>query len=234
MTHMKLIIANTNVFDNEETKMEINIADENENIISFCTPCVSGAVITFQRYYRFCTDIMFSDDCFPYIIKEDIVYWNIQYSEVTIGDFIKTHKLTDSDILYMESGFPMAGGPGWQDIEVIWNAVWPIIKDIGSSIVYLTAFLASVATLQTWVKDNLFSRGNRPPAPHQFFEFILSENNWNHHLLAKKLQISSEDARLWLNALKYQWDAHTSTYTITEVNRNEILNLVSSIEYLDI
>jgi hypothetical protein len=231
---MKLIISNTDPVENVETKTEINVGDENENILLFCAPYASSTMITFQRYYRFCSDIMFPNGFFPYIVKENLVYWNMPYAHVTIGDFIKTHKLTDGDTLYMESEYVLAGGPGWQDIEVIWNAVWPILKNMVFSIVTFTGFLASLATLQTWVKDNLFNRANKPPTPHQFFEFILSENSWNHHLLAKKLQISSEDAKLWLKALKYKWDSHTCTYTITETVKNEVLNLISSVDYLDL
>lgn len=202
--------------------------------MSFCAPFASGGVITFQRYYKFCADIMISDDCFPYIVKNNSVYWNIPYTQVTIGDFINTHKLADGDVLYMESGFPMAGGAGWQDIETVWNAAWPTIKAIGSSIVCLTGFLSSITTLLPWVKENLFKKADKPPVPHQFFEFVLSEKSWNHRQLAEKLQISTEDAKQWLKALKYHWDAHTGTYVITDAERAEDLDLISRVAYSDI
>ena len=53
---------------------------------------------TFDNYYAYGRDMMRLNQHFPYIIKDRTIKWNVDYSDVSVLDFLNTHSIEDETI----------------------------------------------------------------------------------------------------------------------------------------
>jgi hypothetical protein len=165
----------------------------------------TNSVITFDSYYTDCFLTFIDIRKFPYIIRNGEFEWLIPFEDVTVAEFLHTHNIQPNDGIDIESGLPMAGGPGLIDPMEVWERLWPIISQYAPHIVTTFGLLSSSITITSWVKKHL-KKKRSAPYPHIFFDAIYKRSMWNHHELAGLLECSSDDAKSWLKALGYKWD----------------------------
>lgn len=63
-----------------------------------------------KGYY--CSNELLLFDIIPYIVRNDVIIWNLPISKVTVGDFVNTFPECVEKGICCIQGFPMAGGPG--------------------------------------------------------------------------------------------------------------------------
>ena len=144
-----------------------------------------------------------------------------------------THNIQLSDGIDIESGFPMAGGPGLIDPIEVWGRIWPIISQYAPHIVTALGFLSSSINITSWVKKKLKKKG-KAPYPHIFFGAIYKHSMWNHYELAGLLGCSDDDAKSWLKTLGYKWDNSKKIYIVTDADRDSFIDMIKKAEYRDI
>ena len=200
-----------------------------EKLIDICNRANgTNPVITFNKYYTYGED----NEC-PCIIRNGEFEWHVPLEDVTIAEFLHTHDIQLSDGIDIESGYPMAGGPGLIGAIEIWEKIWPIICQYAPHIITTVGFLSSSINLMTWIKKHL-KKKKLTPYPHIFFEAIYKRSMWNHNELADLLGCSYDDAKDWLKALGYKWDNSKKFYVVTDMDRDNFVEMVRKVEYHDI
>lgn len=211
--------------------MDINL---DENIIQACQQIGSiGMNITFNSYYLRCKEMMLSNDCFPFIIKNEVVEWNVDYSEVSVSQFIDTHPNVLIDGLVFEYGIPSASGADWYDA---WNLLVQWASAIWSTAITLCEAKDIINDAQfiiLWFK-NKYNKQEKIPYPQSFTDYIYRKNIWNHHELATQLDMNEEQAKALLKGYGYIWDQSKLAYIVDNKTKQTFIEKESKIPYLDI
>lgn len=84
-----------------------HVDDLDRKLLSICQPISITNV--FSRYYPFGDAYMLGDE-FPYILRDGVYVWGVQMKSVTIREFLDTFPECAEDGIYVETGFPAAGG----------------------------------------------------------------------------------------------------------------------------
>lgn len=116
---MILKVIATNVieqFENKNYKPEEYTVDikENNSINELRRKIgLENINISFDNYYITDSKIdIFLDSIIPFKInKTNNVEWECNFDEITIEEFIKTNKIDINKGIYLEYGYPQAGGP---------------------------------------------------------------------------------------------------------------------------
>lgn len=229
---IKLIMINV-LFEDEPPIIKTVDVRPDENIIDVCRKVDNvGMMITFNKCYNRCSEMMFSDDCFPFINVNGVVKWNVPYSEVTISQFVDTHPNVLRDGLEVEYGYPAAGGAGWiqaWDIIVLWAPViWQIAVKLGEA----KDIFKNVQSIISWF-ENKFNDKSKMPYPQSFTDYIYHQDIWNHHELAAKLEMDAEQAKSFLKAYGYKWDHTKQAYVVNEDIKKELIVRENNIAYMD-
>ena len=231
---MNIKLIHRNIIDNSTSELFIKAINKDQSLEEICHEIPnSGTVLSFERYYDFCKDLMWNDHRLPYILRNGKVEWGIPYSNISINNFIETHSSIINEGLYFESGYVMAGGPGYIEFHEMWQNAYPIIKNIANNVGIIISFLASAATLESWARDK-FSKRKDTPFPQSFIEFIYTKFEWNHFELAQILQIDNQDAKDWLKLLGYKWSPKKQMYIISSEDIKKQKDKLNNIKYLDI
>lgn len=151
-----------------------------------------------SSYYPLSGAYSFNNEYVPYIISENTVLWNVDYSDVRVKDFIATHHIQNHTLAASE-GHTKAGGPGFTELSEVWNQIYPIIDQFVTTV----GIVPIVFGAGRWIAS-LFHKKEVPP--QSYFDLIYSRDRWNHFELADLLCITSDDSKRLLNSLAYQYD----------------------------
>jgi hypothetical protein len=185
--------------------------------------------IIFEKYYTYFTfHLMHNESVLPYVYSNDILEWNVPYSQVCLRDFLLTHNINKGEGIYVESGLPLAGGIGLPDFALLWDIVSPYVLGIISTGADVGGFTSLIfLIMQSWRKKK------RMPTPHTFFEVILKEK-WNYRQLAKQLHIENESqkAKDLLKFLGYEWLPKEQLYYLPRKKIRKAKKLLHSFDEL--
>ncbi|MDD2377055.1 MAG: hypothetical protein PHD15_06750 [Clostridia bacterium] len=177
--------------------------------------------ISFDKYYGCATAILMPlEDILPFIIRDNKkVEWEVDINTVLIKEFIDTHEIDLNEGIYLEYGYPQAGGPGlFGTILDLWVSAYLCLQIVDT--------LGGVAQFIEWVKNKF---KNKIPHPHSVFDFIYKENKWNYIILSEKLDFDKEDVKYLLLALGYIWDNSQKLYCITEEMKIDKINKINKV-----
>ena len=225
---MKVKIIATNVIeemvdeDYVPEEIEIKYIPE-ETLLLECRNIIGAPVsgITFEKYYNTGT-FRFYNNKLPYIIRNNgNIEFGVDIDEILLSEFMKTHKIEDN-IIELEYGYPQAGGPDILDWITVWNFVWNSIVTIGE--------IGGFVTFIDFIKQK-FSKGK--PLPHEIVDILYRRNLWNHHEVANKMQITEEQAKELLKFFGYSWNNSMKIYVITEEEKQNKINILDKIKFLN-
>lgn len=157
-----------------------------------------------SEYYHFSGEFSWNEAFLPYIISNNIVYYDVPYTIAKVTDFLSTHNIKDNSIQIIV-GYPQAGGIGCMELAEIWAQVYPVLEQIA---VILDILVASIDTIKWFIK--LFSKRKR--SPQSCFDIIYSRKNWNHFELAALLNIPKDKAKELLKLLGYKYNPKLMQY----------------------
>lgn len=208
--------------------------DPDENIIQACHRVGDfGMIITFDSYYLRCKEMMLSDNCFPFIIRNNVIEWNVEYSEVSVSQFVNTHPNTLKEGIIFEHGIPAAGGVEWHEA---WDLIlqWaPVIWSTAVMFCEAKDIFTTSQSIISWFK-NKYKNNRKIPYPHSFTDYIYHKNIWNYHELAVQIDVNEEQAKLLLKAFGYKWDQSKLAYIVDNNIKQLIIERENKIAYLDI
>lgn len=177
--------------------------------------------ITFNQYYKL-GYFRFSDNKLPYIIKSNgKIEFCSNIDETLLSEFLETHKI-ENNMIEVEYGFPQAGGPDVMEWLKLWKIAWKaieVISTIGGAIGFIEL-----------IKSKF---NKKEPLPHEMMECLYKREYWNHHELAKKLDISPEEAKVLLKTFGFVWNQSKKIYVIDEIKKKQIEGIIYKIKFLD-
>ena len=178
-------------FGTETTiRKNIQIDSEDANLIK-CIESVVGddCWISFRRYYDNST-LMEYERTFPYIIKDEVIQWDVPFSDVTIRDFRNTHNIDPDEVIYAEAGDYYGGGEEISELISWITSNWASINSgfgtVSSSITIVT-FIHKVYKYFANIK-------NRLPHFDDVQTVVERNDNWDQSALMKLLKV--DDAEL--------------------------------------
>lgn len=120
MSRYKLLLEiDTTIRDGRITDIIIPIDSLEKNLVEVINENVQEHnTISFDRYYEN-APIMLWGNCFPYIEKNGNFKWYVPYSEVTISDFLETHKLSINDKIRVHIDYYGGSGDGLSIIIIL-------------------------------------------------------------------------------------------------------------------
>lgn len=74
---------------------------------------LEGVSVSFDKYYVMNSrELVSLEDTIPFKINKDQkIEWECSFDEVTIEEFIRTNQIDINEGIYIEYGYPQAGGP---------------------------------------------------------------------------------------------------------------------------
>ena len=160
-------------------------------------------------YYPFNRSYYRDDDVLPFVFLGKRTLYSVSYRKVKITDFLYTHNITDGTIRLV-TGYPGAGGFGFESVRAIWDAVSPVLGTV-ADICGITGF--NIKDFWNWLKEKFIRRGRTPPT---VLDIVYSRDAWNHRELGDRLRIDHEQAKKLLQALGYVYDRSRMQYVQCE------------------
>lgn len=174
--------------------------------------------ITFSKYYNN-IDLNQLMNRIPFILRENgKIEWEISIDNVTIKEFINTHKININDGIYLEYRYVQAGGPGFLLSVSVWKKIYQVVEVVST--------ISGIVQFGVWIKS-IFK--HKVPYPQSVLCFIYKENKWNHYVLAEKLDINKEDAKKILKIFGYTWDNSKKIYYIDNKTKKKMIKKIDNI-----
>ena len=120
------------------------------------------------------------------------------YSDILVEDFFKTHQIQNS-IIYIETGYPLAGGLGSNEILEMWQNIYPWLDQVATVLGIGSAILNIVKTL---IRKHI----KQDHTPMDLVDLIYSRRQWNHNELAQYLETDSEKAKDMLHLFGFVYN----------------------------
>lgn len=195
--------------DYSEKKYEIVIDTSLCTLDKLCKYIDLSIVYMFNSYYKYGYEIM-DEACIPFVIKNNIMCWNVPYSETTIKEFIHTHNIKDyieiNTNVVAASGLGALLGQGWNvAIEFLEHHKAESIE-LFSIIKFLLKALVSIKSKFEQKDVGLL----------QVIEATYLRYSWSSSELASMLEISKEEAKKLLIGLGYVWNRYNQMYELCE------------------
>lgn len=149
----------------------------------------------FPEYYPYCSQYLLDRESAPFIIKGNLIMFNVSYQDVTVEDFISTHQISDG-MIRIETGFPLAGGVDLFVLLQMWEAVYAYLPQI----VIIYESVDMFIKIFKWIGKK-YKRKHQPP--QSLFDLIYSQKLWDPKHLAKIHNLKIEEAELILTAFGY-------------------------------
>ena len=162
----------------------------------------------------------------PYVFCEKNAIYDVSYDQANLFDFLQTHNI-ENDTLYIKTGYPHAGGPGFLELKEIWQSVYPVLEEISvfSSISGLSLF-----ALIKWFCHHFRRRKTKPQT---CFDIIYARTRWSHYELASILKITPKQAKSLLVLFGYNYVSAEQQYLQGD-NVEEIKNKLTNVKSVDI
>lgn len=185
--------------------------------------------ITFSSYYRYCSFTTVTDHTLPYILHNEKFLWNVPIADVTIQDFLNTHKISIEDTIIYEAGYPSTGGRGFDQAIQIWLEFWPYIKEILELYGYVMTTKSFIAFIYRCFRRKADS--DDMPRPHIVCEAIYTRDIWNIAEFSGMFQIEKEDAKKLLQAYGYSWSKRNMAYCLDPEKKQAWLDRLNRIPW---
>lgn len=182
--------------------------------------------INFSKYHYQPVNTYLIEQIIPYIEINKKIYFDVDVSKVKIVDIINTFKL--KDVLEFDYNINGIGG-GYVVLEILKNVVEAAETFI--TIKEVTEFVRNINKRLLKDKEITNKKFLKKHNSFSIFCYIYSENNWNHYILAEKMNIDSSEAKNLLKILGYKWNNSKRIYSITEEEKENQMEKISCIEF---
>ena len=220
---MTITIFIQNELSNETRQVTVTLNDEAS--ISELLNAADCGIGDFSEYYAFSSMLSRIDASLPFLISDGQLLYDVPFNQAKVVDFVKTFGL-DGKVIELDTGYPMAGGPGLVSLKQIWESAKPILEGIA---IFCSIGGLSVPELIKWF-CTLFQKRER--TPHTCFDIIYSRTMWNHHELASLLEIEVDRTKKLLQVFGFEYDQQKGIYVQSE-NVEEINKKLTNIKGLD-
>ena len=221
---IKVIINNVILDENNIAEQEIDISGNNS--LQEMLDVLGYGIADVSEYYKCSGVFTWNTCCCPYIISNDGILYNVLFDQIKLKDFIKTHGISNNTIKIVV-GYPQAGGPGFNDLKDIWDAVQPYLNDIA---IVSTILGVNCKTVIDWFRK-FFEK--KKVSPHAVMDIISSRKQWNHKELANILNVPQKNTKYLLKAFGYRYDKKLMQY-VSSKETEELIEKISSVQVLDI
>lgn len=179
-----------------------------------------------SEYYFLSGRFTWNTQIVPYVVNSSgAVEWDVSFQSIKVKDFLLTHGI-ENNTLIAKTGYPQAGGPGFKELNEIWQMIYPVLDGF-ATVVGVVGILNGVGK---WVRS-LFKQKDIPP--QSYFDLLFSREMWNSSELAKMLDIEPENAKSLLKLFGYQYNtskmlfvqqdvSHTLREKLSKINVNDI------------
>ena len=177
----------TDTETNKKTTKVLHTKSLDVSVLNCCKKLYkSDGIYIFEHYYS--NDIMMGlFGCFPYIFNEGRYVWKVPYEDVTLFDFMKTHSLKESDIIYINVEY--YGGAEELDIQFLiewFEAALPLFGNfIDTALDYKEYFTLMVCVAKFFRK--------RVPSPKDVAEVIQLRHRWTVQELGNVFGTNDQD-----------------------------------------
>lgn len=221
--NMEIKICANNIVKNKIEEYVFQF-DENTTILDMKEKLnIENNAIEFPKYNAGPMRTCLFEGVFPYIERKGRIYCDVNINDVKIVELLNTMKITD--VIEFDYNFDGIGG-GHIIVQIIEN----VIKAAG-----VFSNLKDVYDFASYIERKISKKGltnNRYLKKHNVFSiesFIFSELSWNHFILAEKLDISPEKAKLLLKVFGYNWDNSKKLFYITKENKEKQMKTILDI-----
>lgn len=195
----------TNVVKEEPCTKEYTVEVSEQASLQNLFDELGCSLADISDYYDFSGRFARNDFFCPFVLTANGIQYNLPYTDVKLSDFIQTHSIVGNEI-WIVTGYPQAGGPGFVELVKIWNTVQPWLNNI-AIVCSITGINAK--SIAEWIRSH-FERKKVPP--HTVIDMLSARNQWNHKELAAILKIPEENAQNLLKAFGYKYDRNLMQY----------------------
>lgn len=184
---------------------------------------VEKDLIDFPEYYDHPTQVYYFDQIIPYIEINNKVYFDVDLDKVKVVDFINTYNIKDE--IKLDYNFSaMGGGALHFSLEIIkvLLKVCGIIADIKGTSDFIEELNKRLLNHKGLTNKGFKNNHNS----FSIFNYIYSSNNWNHFVLAEKLNLNKDITKDLLKISGYSWDNSKKLFIITEDKKKEYQNKI--------
>lgn len=180
----------------------------------------------FSKYYPFSGRLLFGERYLPFLFFDGHISYDVPYEKARVTDFISTMDLSENEI-EISVGIPWAGGPGLCDLAQMWDSAALVLNALAA---FCSVTGITVVSIISSIRQKFQKRRIKPQT---CFDIIYCRKMWNHHELAKWLEIDPDHAKFLLKASGYIYDNRKKLYVQGE-KTDEIKNKLTQVKGLDI
>lgn len=182
------------------TEKKYYLEDESVNLATFIYDCVhkdygheldvkgidsndNKPLMMFPDYYSD-PQLRTWSDVYPYIIRNNIVEWNVPFDEVTVEDFVTTHRIKENDPIKVNIG----GGIGGFGGDIFQFADWlSVIAPVYIALRDNIGMISSTLTIAQTFKG----RNGLGVSPKEAREFFRSRKQWKEQELTDEVGLKN-------------------------------------------
>lgn len=223
---MILKVYRTSVIDNDRcTVFEEEIENTDIPLLSICH--VVGMVNTFCRYYSGGCMQMMDDGELPYLLVDGKLEWNVSIEAATVRDFLVTHPQCLKEGIYVESGYPAAGGPGRILAAAAWELFCMFLQSQGVELGFSVESIGILVPTVLEIKDYFIEKNVRPV---QMTDRLVQLSEVGELEMAEQLGLDVPATVRLLIGFGYKRDEKSGKFILKENERHKALNLLYKLE----
>ncbi|MDE6026279.1 MAG: hypothetical protein K2G45_12610 [Lachnospiraceae bacterium] len=223
---MILKIYRSSVMNNDNyTAFEEEIENTDIPLLSVCH--VVGMVNTFIRHYPGGFLQMMGDDELPYLLIDGKLEWNVLIETATVRDFLATHPQCYKEGIYVESGYPAAGGPGRILAVTAWELFCIFLQSRGIELGFPIEAIGLLVPTILEIKDYFAKKNVRPV---QLTDRLVQLSEVGALEMAEQLGLDVPTTIRLLIGFGYKRDEKSGKFILKENERQKALNLLCELE----
>lgn len=223
---MILKIYSRSVINNDSyAAFEEEIENTDIPLLSICH--VEGMVNTFRRHYPGGYLQMMGDDELPYLLINGKLEWNVPIEAATVRDFLATHPQCLTEGIYVESGYPAAGGPGRIVAIAAWELFCTFLQSQGVELGFPIEAIGILVPTALEIKDYFSEKNVRPV---QLTDRLVQLSEVGEFEIAEQLGLDVPTTIRLLIGFGYKRDEKSGKFILKENERQRALNLLYKLE----
>lgn len=207
------------------TAFEEEIENTDIPLLSVCH--VEGMVNTFRRHYPGGFLQMMGDDELPYLLIDGKLEWNVPIEKATLRDFLATHPQCIKEGIYVESGYPAAGGPGRILAVAAWELFCIFLQSQGMEPGLPVEAIGVLVPAVLEIKDYFAEKNVRPV---QLTDRLVQLSEVGAMEIAEQLGLDVPTTIRLLIGFGYKRDEKSGKYILKDNERQKALNLLCELE----
>lgn len=188
---------------------------------------VEGMVHTFSRHYPGGFLQMMGDGELPYLLIDGKLEWNVPIETVTVRDFLATHPQCLNEGIYVESGYPAAGGPGRILAIAAWELFCIFLQSRGVELGFSVEAIGLLVPSVLEIKDYFAEKNVRPV---QLADRLVQLSEVGAIEIAEQLGLDVPKTERLLIGFGYKRDEKSGKFILKENERQKALNLLCELE----